>query len=168
MRNTLPIWVLFAGLGTGGCHSLERDRVSVEYHPDQPPAITVAPYDATFSLKISEPHSTCVISTIELKKGERVGYQVGQDGALVAIAGDKVIPIPDRWSEWRYSPIPGNSFEWLLVTGRSVSEDVLRQTATIILLPIALPAWWYTMKHPPPNPHDDCGNNSSGSDGKAP
>jgi hypothetical protein len=123
--------------------------MAVEYKPEKPSEVTVAPYDATYRLTISEPHSTCVISTVELKKGERVGYQLVQVGQPVAIAGERVIPIPDRWSEWRYTHIPQNSFERCLVTARNLSEDFAQQAVGILLLPIALPAWYYVTHHPP-------------------
>ena len=102
----------------GGCRALDREVKAVEYRPGWQPITTESKCDATYSLNSPEPNTTIGYATIDLPKGASVGYRRELDGSLVAIAGERITPIADSHSVWRYTPKPITRWDRLVVTPR--------------------------------------------------
>lgn len=103
----------------GGCLALVHDAEAIAYRPGTTPTTTVAKCDATFSLSASQADERAELPVIELPKGATVGYRRETDGSLVAVAGERAIPILNDNAVWRYTPIPAARWkEFADATGR--------------------------------------------------
>jgi hypothetical protein len=95
----LPLALLASA---SGCGSLSRGVVAVEYRPGMTPTTTVAKCDATYTL--CSPEEIDAKLEVRVAKGASVGFQYEANGALVAIAGDKVIPVDGCNMVWKCTP----------------------------------------------------------------
>lgn len=124
--------VLLPLLLLGGCKALVREGDVVGYHPDLPPRAEHAPYDTTYTLYALDPDAQPAYVTIELPKGTPIGYRREPNGALVAVAGEQVTPIPDERAMWRYTPTPRSRVRQFAVKTRDTGESVV---SALILTP---------------------------------
>jgi hypothetical protein len=114
-----------------GCKSLWRETEAVGYQPGTLPTTVVADRDATYRLCADEPDVGR--PTVDVTKGERVGFRREPDGSLVAVAGTQATPIPDVHHVWRCSSWPVT--RWERFTDSTVRESK-RVIGIIVWVPL--------------------------------
>ncbi|MBN9118330.1 MAG: hypothetical protein J0I06_04070 [Planctomycetes bacterium] len=121
----------------GGCRALVREGEAIAYRPGTVPATATAKCDATYTLDAVNPNTNTKYGrdTVDIPKGATVGFRREPDGSLVALAGEKVVTIPDEPAAWRYTPAPVTRWDRFSVAARDACESA---ATAVILMPFIL------------------------------
>lgn len=93
-----------------GCVAVRPDDSVAAYRPGNSVTTTTAGFDATYALyAVDHPGATGPLLTVPLSRGNTIGFRREANRSVVAVAGERVIPIPDGACEWRVTPetMPG-------------------------------------------------------------
>jgi hypothetical protein len=117
-----------------GCKALVRDAETVEYRPGPTLSTTVASCDAEYTLSAPEKRETRL--SVDVAKGERVGFQREPDGSLVAVAGKETMRIePGAHYVWLCTPKPVTALDRCAVKTRDKCEEVI---GIMVLIPFLI------------------------------
>jgi hypothetical protein len=108
-RFTLLCLALLTALG--GCANPHSQGVVAAYRPGQKPTSTPIRYAATVELYArDQPQSTGPLTSTAVTGGTAVGFRAEPNGSVVAVVGERPIPIPDGRCEWVI--VPGSGPTW--------------------------------------------------------
>jgi hypothetical protein len=119
----------------GGCHSLARDIVAIEYQPGTAPTTIAAKCDAVY--RLSAPEKREGRPGYQVAKGETVGFRREPDGSLVAVAAGHTLALEETryvWV-WEYTPKPTTPWERFLVKTRDRGEKAAETAVYVLFLP---------------------------------
>lgn len=98
-RAWLAALVAALPLLAGGCYS-DRGEVLRTYERGGPAHVMLAPDDGTYALyrkdDLSSPRRT-----VQLHRGQPLGFKKYQDGTVAAVAGDREFPIGNSDYVWK-------------------------------------------------------------------
>jgi hypothetical protein len=110
-------WTVAFVVFAGGCIHFEHGDVVAEYQPGEPAITAQADYTATYSLwerltdsstrqrtngaSTDSEGAKTKVRDVSLTCGDEIGFQNGENGQIVAVAGGEKIPLDDGHYFWQ-------------------------------------------------------------------
>jgi hypothetical protein len=88
----VPVALMVFGIAVGGCGTMRGGRTVVKFDEGKTPITTTVSSTGTYALYALTDYNPKV--TIHLKEGDVVGFKNSQTGEVMAVAGDREIPVP--------------------------------------------------------------------------
>lgn len=92
----VPVALMVLGFALAGCGTMRGGRNVVKYEEGKTPITTTVPSTGTYALYALTDYNPKV--TVHLKEGDVIGFKSGQTGEVMAIAGDREIPMSSNAS----------------------------------------------------------------------
>jgi hypothetical protein len=99
MSKLMLALALTMGMLLVGCGSQPGKNI-VKYEKGSNPPLTQAPRDGNYALYST--WDTTAIITYPLMKGDKLGFDNGPDGGIVAVAGTNTYPLKIDWAKGSY------------------------------------------------------------------
>jgi hypothetical protein len=91
--------VLMMGMLVVGCGAQPGKNI-VKYERGSTPPMTQAPRDGTYALYST--WDTTAITSYPLMKDDKLGFENGPNGGIVAVAGNNTYPLKIDWAKGSY------------------------------------------------------------------
>jgi hypothetical protein len=88
---SIPAVLMAISLTLTGCGSMRGGQNVVKFEEGQPPMTTTAPSAGTYALYSLTDYSPKV--TLQLNQGDTIGFKPSQTGEVLAVAGNREIPL---------------------------------------------------------------------------